>query len=64
MKNMEDLFRMALGIEEPWYVDSVEFEEVKKILTIKLDFRKGSRFFYEDRAAGISGTFPVHDTVV
>jgi transposase len=64
MKNMEDLFKMALGIEDPWYVDSVDFEEVKKILTIKLDFKKGSKFFYEDKAAGISGTFPVHDTIV
>jgi len=64
MKNMEDLFKMALGIEEPWFVKSVEFEELKKILTIKLDFKKGSKFFYEDKTAGISGTFAVHDTEI
>jgi len=46
------------------FVESVEFEKMKKILTIKLDFKKGSKFFYEDKAAGISGTFAVHDTVI
>ncbi len=63
MKNMEHLFKMALGIEEPWYVDSVIFDENEKVLTIKLDFKRGSKFFYEDKEAGISGTFGVYDTV-
>ena len=57
MKNMEQLFKMALGIEDPWYVNSVDFDEKLEILTIKLDFKKGSKFFYEDKEAGISGKF-------
>lgn len=63
MKSMEHLFKAALGIEDPWYVDSVEFDEQNEVLNIKLDFKRGSKFFYEDKEAGISGTFGVYDTV-
>ena len=61
---MEQLFKMALGIEDPWYVNSVDFDEKLEILTIKLDFKKGSKFFYEDKEAGISGKFGAYDTVI
>ena len=61
---MEQLFKMALGVEDPWFVDSVDFDEKAETLTIKLDFMKGSKFFYEDKEAGISGTFGAYDTVI
>lgn len=38
------LFSMALGLVEPWHVQDVSFDEKAKVLTLKVDFRKGSRF--------------------
>lgn len=54
---MEDLFRVALGLEEPWYIESLSFDAEKKRLDIHLCFRRGSRFEIEGVAC------PVHDTV-
>lgn len=60
---MEALFKAALGLEDPWYVKALDFSKEEKRLDIKIDFKKGSTFYYEDKKAGICGTFPVHDTV-
>ncbi len=53
-----ELFAAALGIETPWYVKDVQFDAGKRLLTIAIDFKKGSRFPYE----GAEGLHPVHDT--
>ena len=53
-----ELFAAALGIEKPWYVKDVTFDAGKRLLTIAIDFKKGSRFPYE----GTEGLHPVHDT--
>lgn len=58
-----DLFEQALHIESPWYVEKIDFSEVERKLIVFIDFRKGSKFHYENQSEGISGTFPVHDTV-
>lgn len=60
---MKALFKAALGLEDPWYVKALDFSKEEKRLDIKIDFKKGSTFYYEDKKAGICGTFPVHDTV-
>ena len=52
-----ELFAAALGVEMPWYVRGVTFDADKRMLTIGIDFKKGSRFPY----AGLEG-LPVHDT--
>ena len=52
------LFEAALGITSPWYVQGVEFEAEKHLLTISVDFIVGTRFEY----AGVPGEHPVHDT--
>lgn len=52
------LFEMALGIAEPWYVQGVDFDAAEKTLTISVDFIAGTRF----AAAGVAGVHPVHDT--
>jgi transposase len=56
---MEKLFESALGIALPWYVAAVEFNAAARTLTIRVDFKAGSRF----RVAGVEGEHPVHDTV-
>jgi len=55
----EKLFESALGITSPWYVAAVEFNAPARTLTIRVDFKAGSRF----RVAGLEGEHPVHDTV-
>jgi hypothetical protein len=53
------LFESALGISDPWFVASLEFDESAKTLTVRIDFKAGTRF----GVAGHEGTHPVHDTV-
>jgi transposase len=53
-----ELFAAALGVEKPWYVKEVRFDAGKRLLTVVIDFAKGSRFPYE----GTQGLHPVHDT--
>ncbi|MDE2078728.1 MAG: ISL3 family transposase [Burkholderiales bacterium] len=53
------LFEAALGIADPWTVASVEFDEKVKTLTVRIDFKTGTRF----SLSGHEGSHPVHDTV-
>ena len=53
------LFEAALGIAEPWAVDTVKFDESAKVLTVVVDFKPGTRF----AISGHQGEHPVHDTV-
>lgn len=59
----KELFEQALHIESPWYVEKIEFSEFERKLIVFLNFKTGSRFYYENVKEGISGTFPVHDTI-
>jgi hypothetical protein len=52
------LFEAALGIARPWFVQSVDFDPIQKVLTIKVDFVAGPKF----PAPGAAGQHPVHDT--
>ncbi len=54
------LFEAALGIVKPWYVQGVDFDARRKMLTIGVDFVAGSRF----PAPGLEGLHPVHDTQI
>ena len=54
----KQLFEAALGIKDPWYIQGVDFEADKHLLTIAVDFAAGSRFRHPDAP----GEHPVHDT--
>jgi transposase len=58
--NSEYLFKMALGIESPWEIRGVKFDnsETGKELNINIDFKRGSQF--PDETGELCG---VHDTV-
>lgn len=56
----KELFRVALGIEEPVYVDEIVFDRAAGELHIHMDFRRGGRFSCS--ACGAE-ELPVHDTV-
>ena len=55
----DKLLEAALGIARPWYVAGVDFDEVAKVLSVRIDFEQGTRFDGE----GALGKHPVHDTV-
>lgn len=55
-----ELFEAALGITDPWYVQGIEFDAAKKILTIDIDFVVGSRFTHPEA----NGLHPAHDTLI
>ena len=55
----DKLFEMALGIGAPWYVAGTEFNAEARTLTIRVDFKAGTRF----SVPGVSGEHPVYDTV-
>jgi transposase len=40
----EDLFRIALGLEKPWLIKSIEFRVEEKQLDLYIDFEIGSKF--------------------
>lgn len=53
------LFESALGITDPWFIDSVKFDEAAKTLTVLINFKAGSRF----AVSGFDGEHGAHDTV-
>lgn len=54
----EQLFEAALGVSSPWYVRETRFDAQARTLTIRVDFRAGSRFSHPE----VAGEHPVHDT--
>ena len=54
--NSTAIFSMALGLEDPWYVDEVKFVDIEssgtKELHIHINFRKGHEFVFEDGEKG------------
>lgn len=59
---MENLFEKALHIEEPYYIKDIEFDEGQKLLEIKIDFKPGSIFQYDNEEDNISGKYKAYDT--
>lgn len=58
--NEKQLFAMALGMTDPWYIDRIEFDPEKKRLDLFLEFKKGARFLCPECGSG--EPCPVHDT--
>jgi transposase len=40
----EDLFKLALNLQPPWYIKAIEFDYQGKQLDLYIDFEKGSKF--------------------
>lgn len=56
------IFEKALHISEPWYIEEIKFDELKKKLEININFKKGSKFYFEDKKNKISGNFKAYDS--
>jgi transposase len=60
--NIEQLFSAALGIVDPWYIKSVNFNSDQKKLDIEVDFKRGSEF-KDDSVNCDSKTYKAYDTI-
>jgi transposase len=58
MQNSTEIFSIALGLQEPWYIKEVVFDKENFQLDIYLAFTKGYSFKAED-----GGEYTAHDTV-
>jgi transposase len=58
---MENIFKAALGVENPWFVKDIKFEVENRRLDIGIDFKKGSRFSVKDDD-GETRDYPAYDT--
>lgn len=58
--SQEELFRIALGLEKPWYIKTIDFKVEEKQLNLHIDFDSGSKF--PCASCGRSGCH-VHDTI-
>lgn len=54
-----ELFKLALGLHDPWEVTGISFDKERSRLDLHLDFSRGSRFSCPECAAN---GCPVHDT--
>ncbi len=59
----QQLFELALNIQDPWFIKDIQFSAENKRLDIHIDFRKGSVFHYESTDENIKGDYKVYDTV-
>ena len=56
-----ELFEKALGINSPWFIKSIDFDEKKKQLDIRVDFKRGAIFM--DDKEKIKRSYKAYDTV-
>jgi len=56
----EELFRIALGLEKPWYIKTIDFKVQEMQLDLHIDLESGSKF--PCPSCGRSGCH-VHDTI-
>ena len=57
MENSEQIFTIALGIEEPWHIEKIVFNKDRSQLDIYLYFTRGFRFKMDDEQE-----YTAHDT--
>lgn len=55
----EKIFEAALGVQSPWYIAGMQFDQSRRLLSIRVDFEVGTRF----ALPGVAGEHPVYDTV-
>jgi transposase len=58
--SQEGLFKIALGLEKPWYIKAIDFNVEEKQLDLHIDFETGSKF--PCPLCGKSGCH-IHDTI-
>ena len=51
MENSAEIFALALGLQEPWFIEKVAFNEVNSQLDIYINFTRGHKFSTDDGQA-------------
>ncbi len=57
----DKIFEKALSIEEPWFIENVEFNPELKRLDVNISFERGSVFKCDE--PGFEGEYKAYDTV-
>src|SRR5208337_3481691 len=58
----KQIFERALGIDAPWHIETLAFDESTGQLDVHVDFPPGSRFPVVDSDASINGSYSAYDT--
>jgi transposase len=58
----KEIFATALGIQSPWFVESIVLDPLKEELNIKVNFARGSLFKYIDEETGEIDDYKAYDT--
>lgn len=56
------IMAQVMSLSEPWYVKEIIFEKALKAIVVKIDFRKGSTFYYDSQDLTQAGVYKVFDT--
>lgn len=58
MQNSEEIFKIALGLQDPWQIKSIDFDLSTMILNIEIGFKRGHKFQMPD-----GNFYSAYDTV-
>jgi transposase len=58
MMNSQEIFEIALALEQPWFIEDIKFDSSGLRLDIYLDFTRGHKFLADD-----GELYTAHDTV-
>lgn len=60
--SQEELFAMALGIQNPWYIERIDLDIENEEMRIGVNFHSGSKFKYANAESGEIEEFTAYDT--
>ncbi len=60
---MNNLFEQAIGLQQPWFIESVAFDPERKRLDISINFTRGTKFPWRDADGSVEGEYGAYDTV-
>lgn len=60
---LEELFSKALGVTNPWKIQSIRFDSENQKLDIYIDFEKGATFDYPDYLSGETSKYKAYDKI-
>lgn len=56
------LFTKALKVTDPWYIEDIEFDPLQHRLNIRINFKRGATFEYQDESTRNIKRYKAYDT--
>lgn len=56
------LFTKALKVTDPWYIEDIELDPLQHRLNIRINFKRGSTFKYQDESTQDIKHYKAYDT--